>query len=119
HHPKLLNLAINIQDAMTIDLLDKDNNNEIPLNATYSYSFIQNISEINQNVRYRLQEECKSLFLRTRNNTNALYEELIMKVCKISKSDYCISSLVKDVGGWDEEEESFTTDLLEFINEDM
>jgi len=47
-----------------------------------------------------LQEECKALFLRTRNNTTALYEELIIRVCKIAKTDYRLGSLVKDVGGW-------------------
>ena len=33
---------------MIIDLSDKDNNNEIPSKTTHSYSFMQNIPEINQ-----------------------------------------------------------------------
>ncbi|CAG8492717.1 9669_t:CDS:2 [Dentiscutata erythropus] len=69
-------------------------------NITYSYNSIQNPPEINQHYRYQLQEKCKALFLRTQNNTSALYEELIMKVCNISKGDHRMAALVKDVGGW-------------------
>lgn len=36
---------------------------------------------------FQLQEECKALFIRTRNNTQELYEELIMRVCNIPKTD--------------------------------
>jgi hypothetical protein len=47
-----------------------------------------------------LQEECKALFLRTRNNTAELYEEIIVRVCKISKTDTRLGSLTKDIAGW-------------------
>ncbi|PKY57236.1 hypothetical protein RhiirA4_428824 [Rhizophagus irregularis] len=50
--------------------------------------------------KFQLQEECKALFIRTRNNTQELYEELISRVCKISKTDSRIGALLKDVGGW-------------------
>ncbi|CAG8836342.1 418_t:CDS:2, partial [Cetraspora pellucida] len=49
---------------------------------------------------FQLQEECKALFLRTRSNTSALYEELIVRVCKIQKNDYRMATLVKDMGNW-------------------
>ncbi|CAG8797710.1 20267_t:CDS:2, partial [Gigaspora rosea] len=45
-------------------------------------------------------DECKALFLRTRNNSTMLYEELIVKVCEITKTDPRLRSLTKDVGGW-------------------
>jgi hypothetical protein len=38
--------------------------------------------------------------LRTRNNTQELYEELIVRVCGCSKTDSSIGALIKDVGSW-------------------
>ncbi|CAB4423899.1 unnamed protein product [Rhizophagus irregularis] len=58
------------------------------------------LPEIDQHIKFQLQEECKALFLRTRNNTVALYEELVVRVCKITKTDPRLGTLVKDVGSW-------------------
>ncbi|RIB09564.1 hypothetical protein C2G38_2208599 [Gigaspora rosea] len=61
-------------------------------------------------------DECKALFLRTRNNSTMLYEELIVKVCEITKTDPRLRSLTKDVGGCAE----FPYDKLnEFISDDV
>ncbi|KAF0551525.1 hypothetical protein F8M41_023286 [Gigaspora margarita] len=51
-------------------------------------------------IKLQLQDEFKALFLRTRNNSTMLYEEIIVKVCKITKTDPRLRSLTKDVGGW-------------------
>ena len=65
-----------------------------------------------------MQEECKALFLRTRNNTTELYEELILHVCRISKTDYRMGSLVKDVAGWyDTYRYKFHTSVVKLANE--
>ena len=45
-------------------------------------------------------EEAKVLFLRTRDNTKALYEELISKVLGVSKGDIRVASYVKKIGNW-------------------
>ena len=47
-----------------------------------------------------MQEECKALFLRTRNNSQDLYEELIIRVCGCSKTDQLVGTLIKDIGAW-------------------
>ncbi|CAG8791847.1 9400_t:CDS:2, partial [Dentiscutata erythropus] len=69
-------------------------------NNNQSFNSLLNALEINigQSCPEINQEECKALFLRTRNNTTELYEELISQVCKISKTDYCMPALFKDVG---------------------
>ncbi|CAG8536193.1 23056_t:CDS:10 [Racocetra persica] len=69
HHPRILNLARMIQNGMTIQVSDMDNNNTIVSSNDRSYNYIPNTSEIKQ-------EECKALFLHTRNNTAELDEEL-------------------------------------------
>ncbi|CAG8840507.1 663_t:CDS:2, partial [Cetraspora pellucida] len=51
-------------------------------------------------MKFQLQEECKVLFLRTRNNSTALYEEIIVRVCNIAKTDRRLGSLTRDIGGW-------------------
>ncbi|CAG8832431.1 10017_t:CDS:2, partial [Racocetra persica] len=45
-----------------------------------------------------LELEAKALFLRTRNNTPALYTELASAVCGISKVDKQMPVLIKKVG---------------------
>ncbi|CAG8803241.1 19715_t:CDS:2, partial [Dentiscutata erythropus] len=45
-----------------------------------------------------LESEAKALFLRTKNNTLALYTELVSAVCGISKADKKIPALIKKVG---------------------
>ncbi len=65
-----------------------------------------------------MQEECKALFLRTRNNTQELYEELVVRVCGCLKTDYRIGALVKDVGGWyNTYRYKFHTNLIALANE--
>ncbi|CAG8580179.1 8458_t:CDS:2, partial [Scutellospora calospora] len=142
YHPKVLNLANTIRSAMKIKITENDNipsnttNDEILSNTTNSCN---SIIEIN---KFQLQEECKALFLRTRNNTTVLYEELIVKVCKIPKSDHRMATLVKDVGSWYDvyryrfhvailnlanefsathewEDEPLISELSEFISEDV
>ncbi|CAG8601135.1 29525_t:CDS:2, partial [Racocetra persica] len=89
HHPSVLNLANTIHDAMKAKITD----NKVSLNTTNPYNTMLNRPEIDK-------EECKALFLRTRNNTTELYKELIIKVCKIKKSDYRLGTLAKDMGYW-------------------
>ncbi|CAG8712842.1 28369_t:CDS:2, partial [Dentiscutata erythropus] len=48
HHPKVLSLAISIREAMSNEVSDNGNNNEMSSNITYSYNSIQNPPEINQ-----------------------------------------------------------------------
>ena len=45
-------------------------------------------------------EETKVLFLRTRINTKALYEELASRLLNISKSDPKLYTYVKQMGHW-------------------
>ncbi|GES99195.1 hypothetical protein GLOIN_2v1792160 [Rhizophagus clarus] len=106
HHKRILDLAINIQNGM---MTGTDEEYETTSTSTSSSHALAKLSfesvsttpiVIDQHVRYQLQEECKALFLRTRNNTTELYEELIVRVCKISKTDARLGSLVKDVDGW-------------------
>ncbi|RIA94542.1 hypothetical protein C1645_873360 [Glomus cerebriforme] len=56
--------------------------------------------QVQEHKKFQLQEESKALFIRTRNNTQELYEELIVCVCKIFKTDPQIGSLFKDLDGW-------------------
>ena len=45
-------------------------------------------------------EEAKVLFLRTRINTKALYEELVSRVLNVPKSDGKVQTCVKRLGHW-------------------
>ena len=45
-----------------------------------------------------LQEETKALFLQTHSNSNTLYEELVIGVFCISKTDTQIPTLIRKVG---------------------
>ena len=47
-----------------------------------------------------MQEECKTLFLQTRNNMQKLYKELIVHVCGCLRTDHRIGTLTKDLDGW-------------------
>ncbi|PKY52798.1 hypothetical protein RhiirA4_470652, partial [Rhizophagus irregularis] len=103
HHKSILDLAMNIRKGMMTSSTNEESSiSTSPPNTLVQHSFepVSTPSEIDQHVRYQLQEECKALFLRTRNNTAELYEELIVRVCKISKTDTRLGSLVKDIAGW-------------------
>ncbi|CAG8823070.1 3950_t:CDS:2, partial [Cetraspora pellucida] len=97
YHPKILDLANMIFSAQKAKITESD---ETSSNTTNLSNFMLSSSEITKHTKYRLQEECKALFLRTRNNTTQLYEELITKVCNIQKSDYRMGTLLKDMGNW-------------------
>ncbi|CAG8783457.1 9486_t:CDS:2, partial [Dentiscutata erythropus] len=92
HQKRILDLATNIRKAKLTRVDEEDNSTSISTNIILNEP-VSKLSEIDQ-------EECKALFLRTRNNTTVLYEELITKVSKISKTDRRLGSLVKDIGGW-------------------
>ncbi|CAG8747605.1 2871_t:CDS:2, partial [Funneliformis caledonium] len=96
-HKKVLNLVINIRNGM---MSNADEHDETTLTSSSRQQIsIENVlspPEIEQHIKSQLQDECKALFLRTRNNTIALYEELVIRVCKIAKTDYRLNSLTKD-----------------------
>ncbi|CAG8608418.1 7758_t:CDS:2, partial [Dentiscutata heterogama] len=91
HQKRILDLATNIRKAK-LTKVDKEDNSTSTSTDTILNEPVSKLPEIDQ--------ECKALFLRTRNNTTVLYEELITKVSKISKTDRRLGSLVKDIGGW-------------------
>ncbi|CAG8705803.1 11853_t:CDS:2 [Funneliformis mosseae] len=100
HHTSVLELAINIRnglmnrigtDGTTLTLTTLQHGNVLPR---------QSLPGISQHTKNQLQEECKALFLQTRNNSTDLYEELIIRMCNISKTDDRLGSLVKDVSSW-------------------
>ncbi|RGB29298.1 hypothetical protein C1646_766781 [Rhizophagus diaphanus] len=118
HHKSILDLAMNIRKGMMTSSTNEESSiSTSPPNTLVQHSFepVSTPLEIDQHVRYQLQEECKALFLRTRNNTAELYEELIVQVCKISKTDIRLGSLVKDIARWVEEPYD---KLTEFITDD-
>ncbi|CAG8728859.1 3059_t:CDS:2, partial [Funneliformis caledonium] len=78
-------------DGMILTLTTLQHGNVLPR---------QSLPGIFQHTKNQLQEECKALFLRTRNNSTDLYKELIIRMCNISKTDDRLGSLVKDVGSW-------------------
>ncbi|RGB21560.1 hypothetical protein C1646_678439, partial [Rhizophagus diaphanus] len=98
HHKRILDLATNIRNGM----MTRTNEGDDPAlpSQQFSYELLSTLVEIDQHKKFQLQEECKAFFIRTRNNTQELYEELISRVCKISKTDSRIGALLKDVGGW-------------------
>ncbi|CAB4441430.1 unnamed protein product [Rhizophagus irregularis] len=98
HHKRILDLAANIRNGM-MTRTDEGDDSALP-SQRFSYELLSTPVEIDQHKKFQLQEECKALFIRTRNNTQELYEELISRVCKISKTDSRIGALLKDVGGW-------------------
>ncbi|CAG8499336.1 7134_t:CDS:2, partial [Dentiscutata heterogama] len=96
HHPSVLNLANIIYNGRKTKIQDSDKISEISTNSCNSMDVV----EITKHMKWQLQNECKALFLCTRNNTKDLYEELAVKVCKIRKSDHRMATLVKDMGSW-------------------
>ncbi|CAG8726169.1 7524_t:CDS:2, partial [Dentiscutata heterogama] len=92
HQKRILDLATNIRKAKLTRVDEEDNSTSTSTDIILNEP-VSKLPEIDQ-------EECKALFLRTRNNTTVLYEELITKVSKISKTDRRLGSLVKDIGGW-------------------
>ncbi|CAG8691762.1 11549_t:CDS:2 [Funneliformis mosseae] len=92
-----IGLAINIRnglmnrigtDGTTLTLTTLQHSNVLPQQS------LPGISQ--EHTKNQLQEKCKALFLRTRNNSTDLYEELIIRMCNISKTDDRLGSLVKD-----------------------
>ncbi|GBB92502.1 hypothetical protein RclHR1_20170002 [Rhizophagus clarus] len=84
HYKRILDLAINIQNGM---MTSTDEEYETTSTYTSSSHALAKLSfesvsttpiMIDQHVRYQLQEKCKALFLRIRNNMTELYEELIV-----------------------------------------
>ncbi|CAG8812986.1 16585_t:CDS:2 [Cetraspora pellucida] len=90
HYKRILDLATNIRNRMMTRI---DKVSDATSISTLSHKPVSKLLKIDQ-------KECKALFLRTRNNSNLLYEELIVRVCKIAKSDHRLGSLIKDVGRW-------------------
>ncbi|RGB30558.1 hypothetical protein C1646_765220 [Rhizophagus diaphanus] len=94
-HSRILNLALEIQKSKSTQITSANESPKILPARTTTMP-----QEIDQFKKFQLQEECKALFIRTRNNTQELYEELVMRVCNISKTDQRMGALVKDVAGW-------------------
>ncbi|EXX50275.1 hypothetical protein RirG_101570 [Rhizophagus irregularis DAOM 197198w] len=102
YHQRILNLAISIRNGMSTKVNEEECETSLTSNLSHE-AVLQSgssLPEIDQYIKFQLQEECKALFLRTRNNTVALYEELVVRVCKITKTDPRLGTLVKDVGSW-------------------
>ncbi|PKY55668.1 hypothetical protein RhiirA4_475286, partial [Rhizophagus irregularis] len=102
YHQRILNLAISIRNGMSTRVNEEECETSLISNLSHE-AVLQSgssLPEIDQHIKFQLQEECKALFLRTRNNTVALYEELVVRVCKITKTDPRLGTLVKDVGSW-------------------
>ncbi|CAG8787464.1 22833_t:CDS:2, partial [Dentiscutata erythropus] len=100
NYPRILNLAMIIQRAQ---VMNTDDSSKTSLDNDNMLNNIQSnisISEIGHYKKINLQNECKALFLRTRNNTYELYEELITRVCEIPKTNVRMKTLIKDVGTW-------------------
>ncbi|GBC36583.1 hypothetical protein GLOIN_2v1792160 [Rhizophagus irregularis DAOM 181602=DAOM 197198] len=102
YHQRILNLAISIRNGMSTRVNEEECETSLISNLSHEAVLQSGLSlpEIDQHIKFQLQEECKALFLRTRNNTVALYEELVVRVCKITKTDPRLGTLVKDVGSW-------------------
>ncbi|CAG8705239.1 2317_t:CDS:2, partial [Rhizophagus irregularis] len=114
YHQRILNLAISIRNGMSTKVNEEECETSLTSNLSHE-AVLQSgssLPEIDQYIKFQLQEECKALFLRTRNNTVALYEELVVRVCKITKTDPRLGTLVKDVV------EPYN-ELDEFITEDV
>ncbi|RIB05100.1 hypothetical protein C2G38_2047876 [Gigaspora rosea] len=92
-HKRILDLATNIRNGMMTRLDEGDEEHVTTSVSSILYEPILKLPEIDQ-------EECKALFLQTRNNCIVLYEEIIVRVCKITKADPRLESLVRDVSGW-------------------
>ncbi|CAG8735276.1 21320_t:CDS:2 [Dentiscutata erythropus] len=98
YYKRILDLAINIRNGM-VTRVENEEPDEPPT-STLTHEPVSRLPEINQHIKFQLQEECKALFLRTRNNSFVLYEEIVTQVCKIAKTDERLGSLIRDVGGW-------------------
>ncbi|RIB26095.1 hypothetical protein C2G38_2164308 [Gigaspora rosea] len=83
HYKRILDLATNIRTGMMTRIDKVFGTTSIP---TLSHEPVSKFLEIDQHVKFQLQKECKALFLRTRNNSSVLYEELIVRTCKIAKN---------------------------------
>ncbi|CAG8705078.1 19580_t:CDS:2, partial [Racocetra persica] len=97
----------NLLPKRPVQFQQADNEFEIALideeNDTTSISTLLHeptMKQIDQYTKFQLQKKCKVLFLRTRNNNTVLYEEIIIRVCKITKLDKRLGSLTKDIDGW-------------------
>ncbi|CAG8697008.1 11262_t:CDS:2, partial [Racocetra fulgida] len=77
-HPRVLELAFEMYNAMLQTL--------------------ENSQESSPKLKFSLKLEAKALFLRTKNNTPALYTKLASAVCGISKVNKQILALIKKVG---------------------
>ncbi|CAG8579452.1 15662_t:CDS:2, partial [Racocetra persica] len=106
-HPRTLNLATLIHNAIRTQASTINNNNKLLFNTVQSCNSLLNAPEINtsqscnsmlnipEHTKLLLLEECKALFLYTRNNMTKLYEELISQECKITKIDCHMLALFK------------------------
>ncbi|CAG8552289.1 7393_t:CDS:2 [Gigaspora margarita] len=90
-HPRVLDLAFEMRHAMS-RALENSQNTSSALDISSSDRITSSTMIAN------LESEAKALFLRTRNNTPALYTELVSAVCGISKADKQIPALIKKVG---------------------
>ncbi|KAF0538288.1 hypothetical protein F8M41_007973 [Gigaspora margarita] len=97
YHKRILDLATNIRNGMMTKIDEVSGATSTPI---LLHEPVLKFLEIDQHVKFQLQEECKALFLRTRNNSSVLYEEIIVQTCKIAKTDQRLGSLIKDVGRW-------------------
>ncbi|CAG8564911.1 9024_t:CDS:2 [Dentiscutata erythropus] len=77
---RILDLATNIRNGMTTRI-DDNKKHVTTLMSSISYESSLKLPEINQ-----LQEECKTLFLQTKNNSTILYKEIIVKITKADPS---------------------------------
>jgi len=97
HKPDVLDLALKIRAA-------KQSNLALSTASTSSSLTLASTSAPTlttaQETLFIMMEETKVLFLRTRDNTKALYEELVAKVLGVPKSDVRIPSYVKKIANW-------------------
>ncbi|CAG8787434.1 21129_t:CDS:2, partial [Dentiscutata erythropus] len=109
-HSRILNLAMMIHNAMTTQVSNNNQSFNSLLNAP-EINTGQSCPEINQRTKFLLQEECKALFLRTRNNTTELYEELISQSVSKLADQFTLTH------NW--EIESLYSGLSTFISDDI
>ncbi|KAF0484406.1 hypothetical protein F8M41_023008 [Gigaspora margarita] len=99
-HKRILDLATNIRNGMMTRVDEGDEEHTTTAVSSILHEPTLKLPEIDQYIKFQLQEEYKALFLRTRNNCTVLYEEIIVRVCKITKAAPRLGSLVRDVSGW-------------------
>ncbi|CAG8799343.1 15213_t:CDS:2, partial [Gigaspora rosea] len=118
-HKRILDLATNIRNGMMTRIDDRDERRITTSVSSMLYEPTLKPPEIDQHIKFQLQEECKALFLRTRNNSTVLYEEIIVRICKITKADSRLGTLARDVGRWFNTAKEPYNELDEFVTNNV